>query len=126
MKLFHAVALALVIGATAAGAAVAAPGATTTQYPGYVVISYPAHTHGYSFITDTLSGAGRSDDAAKPGYRFITDTLSPGGGSVAVGVPGTGFNWADAAIGAAGGIGVLFVLTGALLVVLRQRGRLAV
>ncbi len=37
-----------------------------------------------------------------------------------------GFDWTDAGIGAAGGLGTALVLIGGSLVVLRKRGRLAV
>ncbi len=84
----------------------------------------PKSTPGYRFITDTLGG--NAQPKATSGYRFITDTLAPGSGNPpATGFVSTGFDWADAGIGAAATLGlVLLMLTGSLLV-LRRRGRLA-
>ena len=77
------------------------------------------------FITDTLGGNGHPKQTQ--GYKFMTDTLSPGGGTqVEVVSAGSGFNWADAGVGAATTVGSLLVLIGGTLLALRHRGRLAI
>jgi len=145
-------AFALVVAGIAAATATTAPHTTTTTVTAtngwqWTVISYPAATPGYRFMTDTLGGDGhdrtgtprgitavtdtRGGDGhpvrpALQGYRFVTDTLAPGGGPpLAVPASSTGFDWADAGVGAVAGIGVLLALTGTTLLVLRRRGRLA-
>ena len=69
----------------------------------------------YRFITDTLAPGG---NAPAQSYRFITDTLAPGGGPSVVSVPASsGFDWADAGIGAGAvaGIGALLLGSARLL-----------
>lgn len=71
--------------------------------------SYPAHTQGYRFITDTLApggaGNGRPPTFLKPSARS--------------------FSWSAAAIGAAAGAGLVLVLAGSSLFVVR-RARIAI
>jgi hypothetical protein len=77
------------------------------------------------FITDTLGGDGHPQQVK--GYRFITDTLAPGGGLAIEAAPSaTGFNWADAGVGAGTAAGALLMLLGGILVVVRRQGRLAI
>ena len=140
-------ALAIVVAGIATTTAAASTHTTTTiNRWGWTLTSYPADSQGYRFTTDTLAGSRRASPARgvtiitdtmggsghpkrtpQQGYRFITDTLAPGGGApVAYAVPGTGFSWGDAVVGAGAGVGALLLLTGATLVVLRRRGRLAI
>ena len=74
------------------------------------------------FTTDTLAPGGGTSTSVQ-GYRIITDTLAPGGGSSGiVSTPSaSGFDWGDAGIGAAGGVGVVLVLLGGGVAVLRKR-----
>jgi hypothetical protein len=102
-------------------AAVAAIGAQTAVAQ--------ARSHGPSnpqFITDTLAPGGRA--APVQGYRFITDTLAPGGGPAAVQVAPAPvrFSWPDAGVGAGAAAGLLFVVVGTGLLVVRRRTSLAV
>jgi hypothetical protein len=81
-----------------------APFITDTLAPGGTA---PAQS--YRFTTDTLAPGGT---APAQSYRFITDTLAPGGGTSVVSVPASsGFDWADAGIGAGvmAGIGALLL-----------------
>jgi len=139
-------ALASVIAGIAAATAAASPTVTTNRW-GWTIVSYPTITQGYrfttdtlggngharratpqgvTFITDTLGGTGHPKSAPTQGYTFITDTLARGGGdSLNLVAPSAGFNWADAGIGAAAGVGALLVLTGATALVLHRRRRLA-
>ena len=69
----------------------------------------------YRFVTDTLAPGGT---APVESYRFITDTLAPGGGTSVVSAPASsGFDWADAGIGAGvmAGIGALLLASVRLL-----------
>jgi len=74
-----------------------------------------APVQSYRFTTDTLAPCGT---APVQSYRFITYTLAPGGGSSIVSVPASsGFDWADAGIGAGAmaGIGALLLGSARLL-----------
>jgi hypothetical protein len=87
-----------------------APLITDTLAPGGTA---PIQT--YRFTTDTLAPGGT---APVQSYRFITDTLAPGGGTSVVSVPASsGFDWADAGIGAGAmaGIGALLLGSARLL-----------
>jgi len=87
------------------------------------VLLVPSASAG-GFITDTLAPGG----TPASGGHFITDTLAPGGGAGSVvSIPaGTAFNWADAGVGAAVGVGLmLLALTGHQLLLRRKRGQLA-
>jgi len=80
-----------------------------------------AAVQGYRFITDTLAPGG---GAPVQSYRFITDTLAPGGGTSEVVSPApSGFDWADAGVGAGvmAGIALLLLASGRLL---QQRRKL--
>jgi hypothetical protein len=106
---------------------------------------------GYRFVTDTLGSLGHGMTAVVPGkptasiqgYRFVSDTLgSLGHGMTSVVVggptappvslptaaaqPSSGFNWADAAIGAGAAVGALLTLLGGSLFVARRQRRLAI
>jgi hypothetical protein len=78
---------------------------------------------GYRFITDTLGGNGQPQQTQ--GYRFTTDTLGGNGGAPAP-APTSSFDWTDAGVGAATGVGAVFVLLGGTLLVARRRGHLAI
>lgn len=84
-----------------------------------------------SFITDTLAPGGQYQDypfvtAPAQGYRFVTDTLAPGGSTSVVSAPAaTGFDWADAGIGAGGMAGIVLALLGSARLV-RRRSVIAV
>jgi hypothetical protein len=55
------------------------------------------------------------------GYTFITDTLGGNGGPAAVTVQSaSGFDWADAGIGASAAVGAIFVAFGSTLLVRRR------
>ena len=74
-------------------------------------------------ITDTLAPGGHAKLAPAP--PLITDTLAPGGGAQFQSIASSsssGFNWADATIGAAGAVGLLLLVFGGVLVRLRTRG----
>ena len=78
-------------------------------------VSLTQAQHSAPFITDTLAHGGT---APTQSYRFITDTLAPGGGTSVVSVPASsGFDWADAGIGAGAmaGIGALLLGSARLL-----------
>jgi hypothetical protein len=116
---FAVLAIAASIGAQAAVAQATSHGSeaspsfvTDTLAPGG---GTSAPVQGYRIITDTLAPGGdvnvqrkwfvleHASPAAEPqSYRFITDTLAPGGGSSeVVSTPSSsGFDWADAGIGA--------------------------
>jgi hypothetical protein len=99
----------------------------------------PALAGPNTFITDTLAPGGsmslahkwflieHADQTAQPqGYRFITDTLAPGGGPSVVSVPtGSGFDWADAGVGAGATAGIALMLLGSVRV-LNRRNTVAV
>jgi len=103
--------------------AIAAPGALAGPFitdtlggNGHAKSAVPS----YRFITDTLGGNGHAPTAV-PGYQFMTDTLAPGGGSSLAAAPSpSGFNWADAGVGAGVVAGALIVLAGGLLAVRRR------
>jgi hypothetical protein len=60
------------------------------------------------------------------GSSFITDTLGGNGGASPVTAPtATGFDWADAGIGASTAVGAIFVLIGGTLLV-RRRAHVAI
>ena len=100
--------LAAILAAVAAG-----PASARVDSPG-----------GSLFITDTLGGNGHPHMVQ--GYRFITDTLGGNGGASPVTSPtATGFDWADAGIGASTAVGAIFVLIGGTLLV-RRRAHVAV
>ena len=87
------------------------------------------------FITDTLAPGGgvtiyhrwfileHARPASEPqGYRFITDTLAPGGGTSEVSAPAaSGFDWADAGIGACVMAGLGLMLLGSARLLRRRR-----
>ena len=106
----------LTLTALVAALATAAPAALAARHD----------TQGYRFITDTLGGNGQPQQTQ--GYRFITDTLGGNGGAqLPTPAPtSTGFDWADAGIGAATAVGTIFVLLGGTLLVARRRGQLAI
>ena len=52
---------------------------------------------------------------------FVTDTLAPGGGTSTPIVESPGFSWSDAGVGALTAIGVVLLLAGAALTMLRRR-----
>ena len=111
-----AIAAALVLAAQAA-ATPQAPFITDTVAPGGGTLA-----QGYRFITDTLAPGGRtSAPAPAPGYRFITDTLAPGGGTVTATVEPQGFSWSAAGVGALTAVGVVLLLAGTALTVVRRR-----
>jgi hypothetical protein len=85
-----------------------APFITDTLAPGG-----SAPVQSYRFVTDTLAPGGT---APVESYRFITDTLAPGGGT-SVAPASSGFDWADAGIGAGvmAGIGALLLASVRLL-----------
>ena len=100
----------LVVAAAVAPSALAAK----DSWYGYAV-SLTQAQHSAPFITDTLAPGGT---APAQSYRFITDTLAPGGGTSLVSVPASsGFDWADAGIGAGAmaGIGALLLGSARLL-----------
>jgi hypothetical protein len=104
----------LIVTAVVAAIAVATPVALASPAP-----------NGTTFITDTLGGTGH-EAPAEQGYRFVTDTLGGNGGApLSAYRTASGFDWADAGIGAATLGGSLLVLIGGGLLVLRRRGGLA-
>jgi len=105
-----------------------APGGPMSPQHRWFLIEHSNQTaapQGYRFTTDTLAPGESAVSAI--GYRFITDTLAPGGAAGAVTlVPGTGFSWADAGIGAVMTCGLmLLALMGRQLTRRRRRGQLA-
>ena len=95
-----------VLAVTAAAAALLVPTASAT-----------------TLITDTLAPGG-----APSGTHFTTDTLAPGGGagSVVSVSAGSGFNWADAGIGAVVICALMLLVSiGLQLVARRRRAQLA-
>jgi hypothetical protein len=113
------------IAVVAAAAAFIVPTASASQIITDTLAPGGTSTSGSYFITDTLAPGGSAVPAA--GYRIITDTLAPGGGAGAETlVPGSGFSWADAGIGAAVMCGLtLLALMGRQLAARRRRGQLA-
>jgi hypothetical protein len=92
---------------------------TLTGILSAIAIAAPGALAG-PFITDTLGGNGHAPTAV-PSYQFMTDTLAPGGGSSLAAAPSaSGFNWADAGVGAGVVAGALIVLAGGLLAVRRR------
>src|SRR5262249_42110176 len=72
-------ALALVVAGIASATATAEPHTTTTTVTAtngwqWTVISYPAATPGYRFITDTLGGDGHGRTGTPRGITVVTDT----------------------------------------------------
>ena len=119
--------LSLGIAAVCAVAALTAPvGLAATAGPdgwyGYAV-SLTAQDNAQRFITDTLGGTGRPVQA--PAMRFVTDTLAPGGGGGVAPSAATGFDWADAGIGAAGTAAAVLLMAGGSILVARRRRHLA-
>ena len=98
----------LVVAAAVAPSALAAK----DSWYGYAV-SLTQAQQSAPFITDTLAPGGT---APVESYRFITDTLAPGGGT-SVAPASSGFDWADAGIGAGvmAGIGALLLASVRLL-----------
>ena len=87
------------------------------------------------FITDTLAPGGTTSvgdrdpwygyavslTQAQQSPRFITDTLAPGGGPSVVSVPASsGFDWADAGIGAGAMAGIGALLLGSVRLLQRR------
>jgi len=93
----------LTTAAIAAALVLAAQAAATPQAP---------------FITDTVAPGGGT---LAQGYRFITDTLAPGGGTVTATVESQGFSWSAAGVGALTAVGVVLLLAGTALTVVRRR-----
>jgi len=113
------------IAVVAAAAAFLVPTASATQIITDTLAPGGTSASGSHFITDTLAPGGSAAPAV--GYHFMTDTLAPGGGASGVAlVPGTGFSWADAGIGAVVACALmLLALMSRQVVGRRRRGQLA-